>query len=166
MAGAISWFANSAALTMTVEGTATACTVGALKNVTFTPKFEIATLYGMESLLPQARCKHTFVVDVKCEYAMWDPTADTIMSSFLQGNYSTLGAGVNDAAGQRQRCATFNITAVIKDSGSATLTAGASTMTLVAKSVVFPEIPMELRENEYITRNLAGTGTDMTITYG
>ena len=114
----------------------------------------------MESVFPQARNKHTFKVDAKCEYAMWDPAADYIMASFLNGAYSSSTTGVNDAAGYRASCATFDITATVYN------TSLASTMTLKAISVVFPEIPMELRENEYISRNLAGTGAQFTITYG
>jgi len=146
-----SFFANSGSLNMTIG--ATSVSVAALKNVAFTPKYEIAELYGMESTHVKARNKYQLKVDTKVEYAIWDPDLDYILYAFLGGEY-TAPTGVatdSDAAGLRSKCALFNITATVYN------TSRNRTITATAYNVVFPEIPFELRENEYIVRNLGGS---------
>lgn len=155
-----SWFANSASLMVTIG--ATNCPVGAIKGVTFTPKYEIAELYGMESTHRQAVAKYQLSVDVKCDYAMWDTDTDFILSSFLSGAYAasptSTATDVNTAC-QRAKCALFNITATVYD------TTCAKYMTATIYNIYFGEIPFELRENEYITRNLTGKGESIAICY-
>lgn len=145
------WFANSASIQM-MNG-ATLVNVGALKNVKFSPKFEIAELRGMESIQRQCIAKYNYEVDVSFEYAMWDPSADVVLYGMLKGanvaNSLSVGT-IDDTAGYRNRVATFNITATMYD------TTNASKTTATAWSVYFTEIPWELRENEYISRNMTG----------
>jgi hypothetical protein len=145
-----SFFANNASLNLTIG--ATSVSVAALKNVSFTPKYEIAELYGMESTHVKARNRYQLKVDTKVEYAIWDPDLDYMLFSFLNGEYKdpTGVATDSDAAGLRSKCALFNITATVYN------TSRTRTTTATAYNVVFPEIPFEMRENEYIVRNLAG----------
>lgn len=147
------WFANSAALQM--YNGATLVTVGAIKNVKFTPKFEIAELRGMESIKRQCVAKYNFEVDVSFEYGMWDTAADVVLWGMLQGGNVAGSTGVgtlDDTANYRNKVATFNIVATIFD------TTNAATLTATVYNVYFTEIPFELRENEYITRNMTGKG--------
>ena len=156
-----SWFANSAQLEVTIGGTI--CPVAALRNVTMTPHYEVAELYGMESTHRKAACKYQLSVDVKCEYAMWDSDTDYIMASFLNGAYlaspTTAVATDADTAGYRAKCALFNITATVYD------TTRAKYKTATVYNVYFNEVPDELRENEYITRNLTGKGESYAVLY-
>jgi hypothetical protein len=99
-------------------------------------------------------------VDVSCKFAMWDPTADTIGWSILNGSYTgTATTGVNDAAGQRNQVAMFTIVATVHD------TANLNTMTLTASNVYFDSLPLSLTENEFIVRDLKGTASDITVVY-
>lgn len=160
VAGLTSWFANSAALQILPVGGSTPVTFAVLKGVEMTPKFEIAELYGMESVKRRDVQKYNMKVDVTCKYAMWDPTNDVIGWSILNGSYcQTATTGVNDAAGQRNQVAMFTITATVHDSGNK------SKMTLVASNVYFDSLPLSLTENEFIVRDLKGTASDITVTY-
>jgi hypothetical protein len=163
-AGNTSWFANSAALVVIPLNSAgapqTAVTVGVLKGVEMTPKFEIAELYGMESIKRRAVQRYNMKVDVSCKFAMWDPTADTIGWSILNGSYlATATTGVNDGSGQRNQVAMFTIVATVKD------TANLNSMTLTATNVYFDSLPLSLTENEFIVRDLKGTASDITVVY-
>ena len=156
-----SWFANSASLQVNIG--ATECPVAALRNVTFTPHYEIAELYGMESTHILGRAKYQLSVDVKCEYSMWDSQTDYILSSFLNGAYlaspTSTAATDADTAGYRAKCAVFNITATVYD------TTRAKYFTATVYNVYFNDVPFELRENEFITRALAGKGESVAILY-
>lgn len=156
-----SWFANSAQLQVTIGGTV--CPVAALKNVTMTPRYEVAELYGIESTHIKARAKYQLSVDVRCEYAMWDSASDFILSSFLNGGYAaspTSGVATdNDSAGWRSKCALFNITATVYDSTRAKY------KTATVYNVHFNEISDELAEDSFITRNLTGKGESYAYSY-
>jgi len=156
---AVGWFANSAALTLTSG--ATEATVAALKNVKVTPHFETAELYGMESVLRKGVAKYQFSVDVAVEFAMWDATADIIMGGFLKGANIPAAASytVDDTSTYRSQTATFNIVATLTDFEAA------STMTLTVASVYFNDVPVDLRENEWVSRNMTGKGENFTIAY-
>lgn len=152
------WFANSASIQM-LNG-ATLVNVGALKNVKFTPRFEIAELRGMESIMRQCVAKYNYEVDVSFEYAMWDPSADVVLYGMLQGSNvadSLSNGTLDDTSSYRNKVATFNITATMYDTTSASKT------TATAWSVYFTEIPWELRENEYISRNMTGKAKSVSF---
>jgi hypothetical protein len=158
------WFANSASIKMYNGGdtSATAVTVGALKNVKFSPKFEIAELRGMESIMRQCIAKYNYEVDVSFEYAMWDSTADVILFGMLAGGNVAESTGVgtiDDTAAYRNKVATFTIEATVYD------TTNSATMTATAYGVYFTEIPFELRENEYISRNMSGKARSIAFGY-
>lgn len=159
-AGNVSWFANSASLGIT--NGATIVQVAAIRNIKFTPHFEIAELYGMESLKRQGAARHTHSVDVAIEFAMWDPTADVMLASYLQGaNVAAANANttvLNDS-GCRSKTATFHIVATLQD------TACASKFVATIYDVYFNDVPMELRENEFMSRNMAGKGASVWLTY-
>jgi len=153
------FFANSANLQITIGGTT--ATVGAIKNVSFTPRYEIAELYGMESTHIKARAKYALKVDVACEYAMWDTDYDFMLRSFLNGAYNnTNPATDNDSACTRAKCAMFNISASVGDANCDRY------IWATAYNVVFPDMTFELRENEWITRALKGTGESVSFATG
>lgn len=153
------WFANSAQLQM-VSG-ATIASVAALRNVRFTPKYEVAELRGIESLLRQAVAKYNYEVDVAFEFAMWDGTADIVLYSMLKGANTTQSgaAQLDDSVGYRSKVATFNITATVYDHTRSNY------FTATIYDVYFSEIPYELRENEWISRNMSGKGASMMLVY-
>jgi len=142
---------------------ATECPVAALRNVSFTPGYEIAELRGIETTHILARAKYNYKVDVRCEYAMWDTETDYILSSFMNGAYlaspTSTTATDADTAGYRSKCALFTLTATIYD------TSRAKYLTATIYNVSFPEIPMELNENSYMSRALAGTGESISYMY-
>ena len=153
------WFANSAALQITSG--ATIANVAALRNVKFSPKFEVADLRGIESLYRLAEAKYNYEVDVSFEFAMWDASADIVLYSFLKGeNITQTGAAtLDDTSGYRSQVATFNITATVYDHTNA------SYFTATIYNIYFNEIPYELRENEWISRNMTGKGKSMALVY-
>lgn len=156
-----SFFANSAQLQVNVG--ATECPVAALRNVSFTPRYEHAELRGIESTHRLAVAKYNLDVDVRCEYAMWDVQTDYILSSFLNGAFLTspTAAPATDAndAGYRAKVALFNITATVYD------TTRAQYMTATIYNVYFNDVPMELNENTYMQRNLTGKGESISYMY-
>lgn len=149
------FFANSATLSLMIG--ATSCPVAALKNVSFTPRYEISELYGMESTHIRARAKYALKVDVACEFAMWDTDQDYVMRSFLNGGYSSTNPATdNDTACTRSKVALFTVSASVGDSTCSRV------MWATAYNVAFPEVPFELRENEWITRGLRGVGESIS----
>ena len=155
-----SWFSNSASAVLTIGGTVTP--VAALRNVSFTPHYETAELYGIESTHRKAVAKYQLSVDCKIEFAMWDTSADYILSSLLAGAYAASPTSVAtdvDTACARSKCALFNMTATVWD------TTCAKYLTATVYNVYFNEVPWELRENEYISRNLSGKGESVSFLY-
>ena len=158
-----SWFANSAQLQVMIG--ATACSVAALRNVRMTPRYEHAELYGIESTHRKAVAKYQYSVDVACEYAMWDPSTDYMLSSFLNGAYAaapadTAAATDADTACYRSKVAVFNITATLYDTTCST------TLTATAYNVYFPEMPaVDMTENGFMSRNLSGKGESFSYRY-
>lgn len=153
------WFANQASIQMKTEA-GTVVNVGALKNVKFSPKYEIAELRGMESIMRQCVAKYNYEVDVSFEYAMWDPAADLVLYGFLQGRSpadTNSNATVDDTSTYRNKVALFDVTATMTD------TTAASKTTATAWSIYFTEIPWELRENEYISRNMSGKAKSVSF---
>jgi hypothetical protein len=142
------WFANSASISLN------GATVGALRHVRMTPKAELEEIYGMGTILREKAVKFNFGVDVSVEYAMWDSSSDDLMNGFLAG--ATTGSGsVTDTID----CGEFTISAQVKNSNNT------STMTITASGVVFSEITVELKENEWMSRNISGKGSNFTIAY-
>jgi len=92
---------------------------------------------------------------------MWDCDNDYVLGSVLNGEYSiTTPATDDDTASLRNKCALFNVTATHYDSTRS------RKITATAYNVVFPEIPYEMRENEYISRNMRGTGESVAFATG
>lgn len=155
------WFSNSATIRLLSGGTSVP--VGALKNVKFIPRFKFTELRGMETIYRHCVSKYDYEVDVEFSYAMWDSNADILLWSFLKGDNvaDTTDVGtVDDTANYRSKCALFNIEATIND------TTGASTITATVYNVYFKEIPVELIENEYISRACTGKGKSISFYYG
>jgi hypothetical protein len=152
MAGVVAWFANSAVITVT--GNAGALTVGALKGVTVEPKYELVELYGMEDLRRAGVARHSMKVAVTVKYAKWDAGADTIFNEVIGTDFT--GASKNVPA-------MFQITAAFK---SIPATAGETiqSQTFTVSDVVFDGVPINLQENEFMTRDLSGTGKRVTMT--
>ncbi len=94
---------------------------------------------------------------------MWDTNTDYVLSSFLNGAYlaaptAAVATDANDA-GYRAKCAVFNITATVYD------ITRAKYVTATVYNVYFNEIPWELRENEFVSRNLSGKGESVSFLY-
>jgi len=155
------WFSNSATIRLLSGGTSVP--VGALKNVKFIPRFKFTELRGMETIYRHCVSKYVYEVDVEFSYAMWDSGADLLLWSFLKGDNvadTTEVGSVDDTANYRSKCALFNIEATVND------TTGSSTLTATVYNVYFKEIPVELIENEYISRACTGKGNAISFYYG
>ena len=155
------WFSNSATIRLLSGGTSVP--VGALKNVKFIPRFKFTELRGMETIYRHCVSKYDYEVDVEFSYAMWDSGADLLLWSFLKGDNvadTTEVGSVDDTANYRSKCALFNIEATVND------TTGSSTLTATVYNVYFKEIPVELIENEYISRACTGKGNAISFYYG
>jgi len=166
--GRSAFFANYGSMTMTVasykgaeaNGTATV-EVAALKGISITPKFEHVTLYGMERVTRAAVAKHSLNVDVSVEVAMWNPDSDHILKGVLLGRYDPASTvtkdHINDAR-WKNKVARFNISMEMIE------TDALRKVVLVASDVYFESVPYEMKENEFISRNLTGTGKSVYVT--
>ena len=134
--------------------------VAALKGISITPKFEHVTLFGMERVTRAAVAKHSLAVDVSIEVAMWDPESDIILQGVLLGHEdeSDITEDLINNSEWKNKVARFNITMAMLD------TDGEKTVTLKAEDVYFESVPYEMKENEFISRNLTGTGASVSVT--
>lgn len=134
--------------------------VAALKGISITPKFEHVTLFGMERVTRAAVAKHSLAVDVSIEVAMWDPESDIILQGVLLGHEddSDITEDLINNSEWKNKVARFNITMAMLD------TDGEKTVTLRAEDVYFESVPYEMKENEFISRNLTGTGASVSVT--
>jgi len=166
--GRSAFFANYGSMTMTVasytgttaKGTATV-EVAALKGISITPKFEHVTLYGMERVTRAAVAKHSLNVDVSVEVAMWNPDSDHILKGVLLGRYDPASpvnkTNINDPR-WKNKVARFDISMEMIE------TDALRKVVLVASDVYFESVPYEMKENEFISRNLSGTGKSVYVT--
>jgi len=157
------FFADYGAMTLTVasdDGTFPEVQVAALKGVSITPKFEHVSLYGMERVTRAAVAKHSLAVDVSMEVAMWNPDSDIILQGVLLGHISGASpiteANINDAA-WKNKVARFTISMDMID------TDAQRKVTVTASDVYFESVPYEMKEHEFITRNLSGTGKSVSV---
>ena len=160
------FFANYGTMTLVIADDAgddsTEVKVAALKGISITPKFEHVTLFGMERVTRAAVAKHSLAVDVSIEVAMWDPESDIILQGVLLGHEddSDITEDLINNSEWKNKVARFNITMAMLD------TDGEKTVTLKAEDVYFESVPYEMTENEFISRNLTGTGASVSVTYG
>lgn len=149
-------------MTLTVasdDGTTPTVQVAAIKGVSIAPKYEIVTLYGMERVTRAAVAKHSLTVDVSLEVAMWNPDNDVILKGVLLGHNTSdaiTEANLNNV-NYKNKVAYFGVSMDMID------TDGLRKVTVVASDVYFESVPYELKENEFISRNLTGTGKSMDI---
>ena len=160
------FFANYGTMTLVIAddtgADSTEVKVAALKGISITPKFEHVTLFGMERVTRAAIAKHSLAVDVSIEVAMWDPESDIILQGVLLGHYDPasdeIAEDLINNPEWKNKVARFNITMEMLD------TDGEKTVTLRAEDVYFESVPYEMKENEFISRNLTGTGASVSVT--
>jgi hypothetical protein len=119
----------------------------------------------MESVMRAAVAKHSLKVKVTCKYAMWDPSADTILNYVLTGGGTTgdftadttTTTGV-DAPANKNCVALFTLTATIHPADSTTLY-----YSVTAHDVYFEGVPFAMTENEWIVRDMSGTAKFISI---
>lgn len=157
------FFANYGSMALKVasdDGSTPEVQVAALKGVSITPKFEVVTLYGMERVTRAAVAKHSLSVDVSMEVAMWNPDSDMILQGVLLGHYNA-GDQINEAnlnsVEFKNKVGLFNISMDMID------TDALRKVTITASDVYFESVPYELKENEFISRNLSGTGKSVDV---
>lgn len=134
--------------------------VAALKGVSIVPKFEHVSLYGMERVTRAAVAKHSLSVDVSMEVAMWDPDNDFILKGVLLGHIDPASVISEDNMNDplwKNKVNYFDITMEMID------TDALRKVVVTASDVYFESVPYELKENEFISRNLSGTGKSMYI---
>ena len=91
---------------------------------------------------------------------MWDPESDIILQGVLLGHEddSDITEDLINNSEWKNKVARFNITMAMLD------TDGEKTVTLKAEDVYFESVPYEMKENEFISRNLTGTGASVSVT--
>jgi hypothetical protein len=157
------FFADYGTMTLTVAsdtGTTAEVQVAAIKGVTIAPKFEHVSLYGMERVTRAAVAKHSLSVDVSMEVAMWNPDSDAILQGVMLGHNSGTRTDITEEllndVNYKNKVARFNIAAELID------TDGLRKVVVTASDVYFESVPYEMKEHEFITRNLSGTGKSVS----
>lgn len=160
------FFANYGSMTLTVaseDGTNPEVEIAALKNVSITPKYETVTLFGMERVTRAAVAKHSLAVDVALEVAMWNPDLDYILRGVLLGRVASVASdnkitrtNINNPA-FKNKVARFTISMEMIDTDKS------RKVIVTASDVYFESVPYEMKENEFISRNLSGTGKSVSV---
>jgi hypothetical protein len=151
------FFADYGSMTLTCASdnlTEVEVQVAAIKGVSITPKFEHVSLYGMERVTRAAVAKHSLVVDVTLEVAMWNPDSDIILKGVLLGHLGTASIteeNINSVE-YKNKVSRFTITSQMID------TDALRKVEIVATDVYFESVPYEMKEHEFISRSLSGTG--------
>lgn len=152
------FFADYGTMSLTVasdDGSESTVEVAAIKGVSIAPKFEHVSLYGMERVTRVAVAKHSLAVDVSMEVAMWNPDNDSILKGVMLGHFAVASPiteeNINDPA-WKNKVARFTITAEMID------TDAERKVVLTATDVYFESVPYEMKEHEFISRSLSGTG--------
>lgn len=160
--GRRAFFADYGTMTLTVasdNGTKAEVPVAAIKGVSITPKYEHVSLFGMERVTRAAVAKHSLTVDVSMEVAMWDPDNDIVLQGVMLGHFATGSPitedNINDPA-WKNKVARFQITSEMID------TDAERKVVLVASDVYFESVPYEMKEHEFISRSLSGTGKSVS----
>ncbi|HOL40769.1 MAG TPA: hypothetical protein PLY78_02920 [Methanospirillum sp.] len=161
--GRRAFFANYGTMSLVIAddtgADSTEVKVAALKGISVVPKYEHVTLFGMERVTRAAVAKHSLAVDVSIEVAMWDPESDIILQGVLLGHESDddiTEDKINDSL-WKNKVARFNLTMKMLD------TDGEKEVTLRVEDVYFESVPYEMKENEFISRNLTGTGAAISV---
>jgi len=161
--GRRAFFANYGTMSLVIAddtgADSTEVKVAALKGISVVPKYEHVTLFGMERVTRAAVAKHSLAVDVTVEVAMWDPESDIILQGVLLGHESDddiTEDKINDSL-WKNKVARFNLTMKMLD------TDGEKEVTLRVEDVYFESVPYEMKENEFISRNLTGTGAAISV---
>lgn len=161
--GRRAFFANYGTMSLVIAddtgADSTEVKVAALKGISVVPKYEHVTLFGMERVTRAAVAKHSLAVDVTIEVAMWDPESDIILQGVLLGHESDDDIAedkINDPL-WKNKVARFNLTMKMLD------TDGEKEVTLRVEDVYFESVPYEMKENEFISRNLTGTGAAISV---
>jgi len=161
--GRRAFFANYGTMSLVIAddtgADSTEVKVAALKGISVVPKYEHVTLFGMERVTRAAVAKHSLAVDVTVEVAMWDPESDIILQGVLLGHESDDDITedlINDSL-WKNKVARFNLTMKMLD------TDGEKEVTLRVEDVYFESVPYEMKENEFISRNLTGTGAAISV---
>jgi hypothetical protein len=146
------FFANWA--TITCNGQA----VGVAKGCEVTVEFEHVELYGLGSILRQGVSKHTAKVPVTISSAKFDPTLAT-------GIAQTYGVVLKGATGSTTSATITdtNQVALFTIDGKFTADDGTTKLRLQVTGVYFESLPFAFTENEYVTFELSGVGSGITI---
>ena len=150
---AVAWFANNASLDFKDKDN-TSLTIAALQGITVEPKYEMVELYGMEDLRRASVARHSLKVNVTVKYAKWDAAADTIFNQVVGSDFTSATKNVPPM---------FSLTATFK---SLPASAGETqqTQTYTVTDIVFDGVPINMNQNEFITREMSGTGRMVTMT--
>lgn len=147
------FFANWATITCNGE------TVGIAKGCEVTVEFEHVELYGLGSILRQGVSKHTARVPVTISSAKFDP-------SLASGIAETYGVALKGATGTTTSTTITdtNQVALFAIDGKFTADDGTTLLRLQVSGVYFESLPFVFNENEYVTFELSGVGSGVTIT--
>jgi len=149
---AVAWFANNASLDFKDKDGAS-LTIAALQGITVEPKYEMVELYGMEDLRRASVARHSLKVNVTVKYAKWDASADTIFNQVVGSDFTSATKNVPPM---------FSLVASFQSlPASAAETQQSQTYTV--SDIVFDGVPINMNQNEFITREMSGTGRMVTM---
>jgi hypothetical protein len=154
------FFANKGTIAIAgVGGTPASQAVGVAKDVEIVVSSEHVPLYGWGSVKRQAVAKHTAKVSVKIGFAKFDPaTSSTIWFPFYA--ISPTAGAVTSLMEDTNTVKLFDVTITLVNEE-----ASAKTLTIVAKNVYFPSIPLKASEGNWVRVDLDGEGSDITYSF-
>lgn len=154
------FFANKGTIAVAgSSGTPTSQAIGVAKDVEIVVSAEHVPLYGWGSIKRQAVAKHSAKVSVKIGFAKFDPeTSSTIWFPFYA--VSPTAGAVTSAMEDTNTVKLFDVTITLTNEETA-----AKTLTIVAKNVYFPNIPIKASEGNWVRVDLDGEGSDVTYSF-
>lgn len=134
------------------DSTGTTVPVAGIQGLTVVPSVSIERLYTADSGKIEAQKQHEYSVDVSIEYAKWDSEAQVVQQWLGGGGNSTSTSWADTTDPQA-----FQISATW-DSENAD-----RTLDFTVEGITFEEMPLiDGSMGEYLSRDLSGTGEDIT----
>lgn len=138
-------------LELAVDGGSPTTPVAGIRGVTIVPSVEIDRLMTADSGKAEAKHQYDYSVDVGIEYALWDENA-SVVQQWLGGDGGTATSWTDTGNPQE-----FQLSGTFDSVG------GDRTLDVVVSGVTFSEMPiLDGEQNEFLSRDLSGTGDDIT----
>jgi hypothetical protein len=138
-------------LELATDGGVTTTPIAGIMGVTIIPSVSIDRLYTADSGKIEEQSQYEYAVDVGIEYALWDAEA-SVVQQWLGGDGASSSSWSDESQPQK-----FQISGTFDSVG------GDRTLDTTVTGITFEEMPIIDGEmNEYLSRDLSGTGEDIT----